>query len=91
MYDNGQQINTTKEKGNIMVKFLENNNSRGFVLFVFIMFAMFVAGNMLTLSVLPMGYAIATLIVCSPAYLATGVLLLMVVKGDTFADMLGDD
>lgn len=55
------------------------------------MFSMFVAGNMLTLSVLPMGYAIATLIVCSPAYLATGVLLLMVVKGDTFADMLGDD
>lgn len=61
-----------------MVKFLENNNSRGFVLFVFIMFAMFVTGNMIALSALPIGYAIATLIVCSPAYLATGVLLLMV-------------
>lgn len=74
-----------------MVKFLENNNSRGFVLFVFIMFAMFVAGNMIALDALPMGYAIATAIVCSPAYLATGVLLLMVLKGDTFADMFSDD
>lgn len=91
VYDNGQQINTTKEKGNIMVKFLENNNSQWTVLFTFIMFSMFVAGNTLVLQVLPMVFAIALLIVTAPAYLLTGVLLLMVVKGDTFADMLGDD
>ena len=74
-----------------MVKFLENNNSQWAVLFAFIMFSMFVAGNTLVLEVLPMVFAIALLIVTSPAYLLTGVLWLMVVKGDTFADMLGDD
>ena len=74
-----------------MVKFLENNSSCWTVLFTFILFSMFVAGNTLVLQVLPMVFAVALFIVTAPVYLLTGVLLLMVVKGDTFADMLGDD
>jgi len=74
-----------------MTKFLENNNSRLFVLFVFLLCVAVSFLSMWVIQSAPLFVAVIAVIVLSPLYLSTGILFLMVLSQDTFKDMFSED